>query len=39
MKVKELVSFLYGIAPEDLKEDYDNVGLLVGDENAEITGV
>ena len=39
MKVKELLSFLYGIAPEDLKEEYDNVGLLVGDENAEISGV
>ena len=39
MKVKELVNFLFEIAPENLKEDYDNVGLLVGDENAEITGV
>ena len=39
MKVKELVNFLFEIAPENLKEDYDNVGLLVGDENAEISGV
>ena len=39
MKVKELVNFLFEIAPENLKEDYDNVGLLVGDENTEISGV
>ena len=39
MKVKEILDFLYGIAPKELAEDFDNVGLLVGDENAEVKGV
>ena len=39
MKVKEILDFLYGIAPKELAEDFDNVGLLVGDENAEVKGI
>ncbi len=39
MKVKEMLKFLYTVAPESLACDFDNIGLLVGDENAEITGV
>ncbi|MBO5912704.1 MAG: Nif3-like dinuclear metal center hexameric protein [Clostridia bacterium] len=39
MKVKEILDFLYGIAPKELAEDFDNVGLLVGDEIAEVKGV
>ncbi len=39
MKIKEMLDFLYTVAPKDLAEDFDNVGLLVGDENTEISGV
>ena len=39
MKVKEILDFLYGLAPKELAEDFDNVGLLVGDENAEVKGI
>lgn len=39
MKVKDILDFLTSLAPVDFKEDYDNVGLLVGDENTEVTGV
>lgn len=39
MKVKEILDFLYGLAPKELAEDFDNVGLLVGDENTEVKGI
>ena len=39
MKVKEILDFLYSIAPKELAEDFDNVGLLVGDENAKVKGI
>ena len=39
MKVKEILEFLYGLAPKELAEGFDNVGLLVGDENAEVKGI
>ena len=39
MKVKEMLKFLYTVAPKELACGFDNVGLLVGDENAEINGV
>lgn len=39
MKVKEMLEFLYTVAPRELVEDFDNVGLLVGDENSEINGI
>ncbi len=39
MKIKEMLKFLYTVAPENLTCDFDNVGLLVGDEDAEIKGV
>lgn len=39
MKIKELVSKLNSFAPVDYAEDFDNVGLIVGDQNQEITGV
>ncbi len=39
MKVKEILDFLYGVAPKELVESFDNVGLLVGDENAEVKGI
>ena len=39
MQVKEMLDFLYTVAPKELAEDFDNVGLLIGDENAEISRV
>ncbi len=39
MKIKEMLKFLYTVAPKELAEDFDNVGLLVGDEEAEIRGI
>ncbi len=39
MLVKELAEIINGLAPFDSAEGYDNVGLVVGDENAEITGI
>jgi dinuclear metal center protein, YbgI/SA1388 family len=39
MLVKELVHMIDVVAPFSTAEEYDNVGLLVGDENAQITGI
>ena len=39
MKVHEVLKHLETLAPLDYAEDFDNVGLLVGDKNAETTGV
>ncbi|MFE3869217.1 Nif3-like dinuclear metal center hexameric protein [Flavobacterium sp. LS2P90] len=39
MKIKEIITFLEEMAPLDYAEDFDNVGLLVGDQEAEATGV
>jgi dinuclear metal center YbgI/SA1388 family protein len=39
MKISEFVSFLNQLAPYSYQESYDNSGLLVGDPNAEISGV
>lgn len=39
MKIKAVTSFLESIAPLSLQEDYDNSGLLIGNEENEITGV
>ena len=39
MKIKEIQFVLDEIAPIGYAEDFDNVGLLVGDENTEITGI
>jgi dinuclear metal center YbgI/SA1388 family protein len=39
MKIAELASYLESIAPPKLAESYDNVGLLVGEPDTEITGV
>lgn len=39
MKIKEILSILEEMAPLAYAEDFDNVGLLVGDANAETTGV
>lgn len=39
MKVSEILDFLCGIAPLEKSLDFDNVGLLVGDPESEVTGV
>lgn len=37
MIIKEVISFLESWAPKSLQESYDNSGLIVGDENQQIT--
>lgn len=39
MKIKEILSALEEMAPLSYAEDFDNVGLLVGDQESEATGV
>lgn len=39
MKLKEIISVIEEIAPVNLKEDFDNVGLMVGDREKNITKV
>jgi dinuclear metal center YbgI/SA1388 family protein len=39
MKIKEILSILEEMAPLAYAEDFDNVGLLVGDANAEASGI
>ncbi len=39
MKIKELSQYLENIAPLNYQESYDNAGLIVGNGNAQISGV
>ena len=39
MKIKEITQFLEEIAPLNYQESYDNSGLIVGNENREVTSV
>ncbi|MDO1501416.1 Nif3-like dinuclear metal center hexameric protein [Winogradskyella maritima] len=39
MRIKDIIAHLEDLAPLAYAEDFDNVGLLVGNENAEATGV
>lgn len=39
MKAYQLISYLQQVCPPALKEDYDNVGTLIGDRDALIEGV
>src|SRR5690554_7186233 len=39
MRLKQIIPILEEMAPTAYAEDFDNVGLLVGDVNAEITGI
>ena len=39
MKIKEITSYLEEIAPLAYQENYDNCGLIVGDENTVVNGV
>jgi dinuclear metal center YbgI/SA1388 family protein len=39
MKIIEISSFLEGLAPLDTQESYDNCGLIIGDPQADVTGI
>jgi dinuclear metal center YbgI/SA1388 family protein len=39
MKVKEVISLLEELAPLSYSEDFDNTGLLVGDTDANVSGI
>jgi putative NIF3 family GTP cyclohydrolase 1 type 2 len=39
MKIQEITAILEQWAPKTYAEDFDNVGLLVGDQNQECKGV
>ena len=39
MKIKDITACIEEIAPLNYAEDFDNVGLLVGDFNTEVTGI
>ena len=39
MKIQEITAILEQWAPKAYAEDFDNVGLLVGDQNQECKGV
>jgi len=39
MKISEIISVLEKFAPPELAEEWDNVGLMLGDANCECTGV
>ena len=39
MKIKDIIKELEDLIPLEYAEDFDNVGLLVGDKNTEVTGV
>lgn len=36
VNLTEIIAFLNTVAPQDFKEDYDNVGLLIGDEAKKV---
>src|SRR5215204_1375801 len=39
MKIKDVLATLEAMAPLSLQENYDNAGLITGDENADCTGI
>jgi dinuclear metal center YbgI/SA1388 family protein len=39
MKIKDIIQFLETIAPPAYQENYDNAGLIVGNPDAEVTGI
>ncbi len=39
MRIKEITNYIEEIAPLKYAEDFDNVGLLIGDYNTEVSGV
>lgn len=39
VKINDVINIMERIAPENLKESYDNVGFMVGDRNNEVTKI
>ncbi|CAM3449027.1 Nif3-like dinuclear metal center hexameric protein [Aequorivita lipolytica] len=39
MKIKEVIALLEELAPLPYSEDFDNTGLLLGDQNANVSGI
>ena len=39
MKIKEITRYIEELAPLNYAEDFDNVGLLVGSYDSEVSGV
>ena len=39
MKLEQIINIMEKVAPSILKEDYDNVGLMVGDKTSDIKKV
>ncbi|WP_299313882.1 Nif3-like dinuclear metal center hexameric protein [uncultured Aquimarina sp.] len=39
MQIKEVIQNLETLAPSNYAEDFDNIGLLVGDKNTTVTGI
>lgn len=39
MKIKDITNYLESLSPLTYAEDFDNVGLLVGDKNEDLTGI
>ncbi|WP_163194301.1 Nif3-like dinuclear metal center hexameric protein [Clostridium thermarum] len=39
VKLSEIISVIENFAPKEFKEDYDNVGLMVGDRDADISSI
>jgi dinuclear metal center YbgI/SA1388 family protein len=39
MKIQEVITILQEIAPLEYSESFDNVGLIIGDKNTEVTGI
>lgn len=39
IKIKDFINVIEKAAPNNLKESYDNVGLMIGDRNEEIKGI
>ena len=39
MKIKDVIASLESLAPPPLQENYDNAGLITGDENTECNGI
>ncbi len=39
MQIQQIITALELLAPPSIKEDYDNVGLIIGDANWECTGI
>lgn len=39
IKIKDFINIMEKIAPDNLKESYDNVGLMIGDRDDDVSGI